>query len=324
MQTYKLKQIPEDFRVKEIINLEFEKGRYAYYKLIKKGYTTQRAVEIIAKKMGIKTKFINFAGNKDRNSIAEQYISILHGKKKGFEIPGIKLEYLGQGKKRINLGSLQGNEFEITIRNVLKKPKILSWFPNYFDVQRFGKNLNNHLIGKYIVKRKFDKACNLLPEVQEYLKKYPRDFIGALRILPKRTLRLICNSYQSYLWNLTVCEVLKKYKHVKIFFPLGELVVPKRKPKLKEIPIFGYNSEVIPEMEKVIKKEDIKQEDFKIKEMPELDLRGDLRKPIIEVKSWMGRLEEDEFNPGKKKFKLKFYLPKGSYATMFVRVLFGR
>ncbi|MBU3942094.1 MAG: tRNA pseudouridine(13) synthase TruD, partial [Nanoarchaeota archaeon] len=47
---YKIKQIPDDFIVKEITNIKLkEEGSYAYFILKKRNYTTERAVSTAAK-----------------------------------------------------------------------------------------------------------------------------------------------------------------------------------------------------------------------------------------------------------------------------------
>ncbi|RLJ08373.1 MAG: hypothetical protein DRP16_01560 [Candidatus Aenigmatarchaeota archaeon] len=319
---FKLKQKTEDFSVKEVMNLKLEGGRFAYYRLFKKGYTTQKAVEIIAKKMGVRTKFVNFSGNKDKDAVTEQYVSVLHGKKINLDLGNIRLEYLGQGRKRINLGEHKGNEFEIVVRNITKKPKKIKWFVNYFDVQRFGKNLNNQLVGKLIIQKKFREACKLLPETKEHLEKHKNDFVGALRTIPKRTLRLLCNSYQSYLWNIIVSEILKTYKHRVLVFPLGNLAVPARKVKNRKIWVPGFSSELNKEEKAVLKREGVKKQDFRVKEMPELFLPGNPRDMIIDISPEIGKLERDELNKNKKKCKVRFFLPKGSYATMALKHMF--
>ena len=65
-------------------------------------------------------KNFGFAGNKDKKAITEQKISIFKGSKnfENVELSGIGLKYLGNGKEPISLGDLEGNEFEIIIRNL--------------------------------------------------------------------------------------------------------------------------------------------------------------------------------------------------------------
>ena len=52
----------------------------------------------------------------------------------------------------------------------------------------------------------------------EYLEKNKNDYIGALRLIPKKILWLYIHSYQSYLWNI----IAKKSKKHKKTFPLGK------------------------------------------------------------------------------------------------------
>jgi len=163
---YTLKQIPEDFKVKETIKLNLnDRGRYSYFKLTKKNMTTIHAIETIANKLHKKTKDIGFAGNKDKKAITQQMISISNLYKIiNLKNEKIKLELLGKGDEPISLGDLDKNEFEIVVRNLTKDTKInkLKQFPNYFGEQRFSKN--NKEIGKALIKKDFKTACQLILE----------------------------------------------------------------------------------------------------------------------------------------------------------------
>src|SRR3989338_10314421 len=118
---YKIKQLPEDFIVREIssVNTE-ENGFYSYFLLKKTNHTTIGALEILSQKLDVPLKNFGFAGNKDKNAITEQKISIFKGNKnfENIKLNDIELKYLGNGKEPISLGNLEGNEFEITIRNL--------------------------------------------------------------------------------------------------------------------------------------------------------------------------------------------------------------
>src|SRR3989338_10267783 len=77
---YKLKQVPEDFIVKEVSTIKIEdNGKYSYFILKKKNYNTLNAIQAVANKLGINIKNIGFAGNKDKNAVTEQAISICNG-----------------------------------------------------------------------------------------------------------------------------------------------------------------------------------------------------------------------------------------------------
>ena len=77
----KIKENPEDFVVKEISNVKLDKGDYSIFRLKKKNYTTERAVQTIANALKIDRKRIGYAGNKDKVAVTEQNISIKHANK---------------------------------------------------------------------------------------------------------------------------------------------------------------------------------------------------------------------------------------------------
>lgn len=329
---YRIKQTPEDFVVSEVLELAMRPGRYAYYRLAKRGWTTQAAAGQVARAFRKNPRFINFSGNKDKHALTEQYISILHGPRRGLELQGgdIRLEYLGQGRERLNLGTSPGNGFEITVRNIPRgfRPSIPEQVPNYFDEQRFGMNLNNHLVGKSLILKDFEEACGLVPETRERLRKSPRDYVGALRSLPRRVLRLYAHAYQSWLWNRTACSCLEGFPHRTIPWPLGELVIPREPVRNIRIPLLGYDSEIPRGLKKtihdILKQEGISLGDFRVRQFQEFDLAGGFRDLMTEPRDMdTGPLQDDELNPGKKKCLLRFSLRSGSYATMVIRAIFS-
>jgi tRNA pseudouridine13 synthase len=327
---YRIKQVPEDFLVREIFTPRIGAGAYAYYLLRKREWTTQRAAERVARAAGKRPKFVNFSGNKDKEAVTEQFISILHGPRRDIEIEGgISARFLGTGSQRINLGSASGNEFTITVRDVSEGiPRTIRSFPNYFDEQRFGRNGDNHIAGRCIVKRDFQGACALIPETSEWLEKSPRDFVGALRSLPRRTLRLYAHSYQSMLWNEIASGMITRHPHAMAGFKFGKLAFPRGDLENVQVPLIGYGSEIPLEFRNpvsmILSRDGIGLEDFRVRQFPEFDLSGGYRSLIVEPSG----LEitgpfDDELNPGKRKFIVKFTLENGSYATMAIRAIFS-
>ena len=340
---YILKQIPEDFIVKEVNNLTLkDSGRYAYFKLTKTNRNTLDVIKELARRIKTNEKQIGFAGSKDKQAVTEQIISTYGVKKEKVletDIDNAKFEFIGYGNKPLSLGDLEGNNFEITIRN-LDKEKIekITFLENYFDEQRFSKNNVN--IGRFLVKKDFKSAANLTDNCKESLIRNPTDFVGALTKIPIRLLRMFVNSYQSYIWNKVVAEFLEKnYKEgTKVAYSLGELYFTSEKQKdnleLKnsiknfKAPLVGFgseeleNEEIKPIFKKIMAEENLKYTDFVIKQIPQITLEGDLRDVFVEVKYLqISDVEEDELNEGKKKVKVSFFLSKGSYATMVVRKL---
>lgn len=323
---YQIKQLPEDFIVKEINNINIQNnGQCAYYLLKKINYSTIDALQILSKKFKIPLKNIGFAGNKDKNAITEQKISIFRGSKnfENIKLNNIQLKYLGNGKEPISLGDLEGNEFIITIRNLgdneikkiqsIENKKII--IPNLYGPQRFGKN--NHLAGKAIIKRDFKKAVELVlknkgvneDKIRQYLSQNKNNYIEALRIIPLKTRKIFVHSYQSFLFNKIVSQYLKNNN---------------KKIKNIKIPVIGFNFELNSLkntilkniVKKIMEKEKINPRDFIINKMPELTSEGGFRDLFFEFKKFkMMEINNDELNKNKQKMRIHFILPKSCYAT---------
>ncbi len=323
----KLKKLPEDFVVNEISNLKTtDNGRYLYLKVWKRNRNTLDVVKEIAKRVHIREKDVGFAGSKDRHAVTTQVISLRGVSKDKVEkvnLDNVKIEILGYGNGPITLGDLQGNSFEIVLRD-LGDITIdrASFIVNYFDEQRFGSN--NAAVGRCLIKKEFKEACELLE-----LEGVNNDYIGALTMLPNRLLRMFVNAYQSYLWNETVAKYLSSKEVVKeVKYSLGKFVFVSSEEEIG-IPLIGFGSFELedPKIQEIIaavmKEEDIAYHDFIIKQIPALSLEGELRRVFVPIKDLViGRFSEDEEFLGRRKVKVEFSLGKGSYATMVIRRLF--
>ena len=72
-----IKEKPEDFIVRELMELELDdSGEYTYYELTKTNITQEDAFKTICNKLNVKRKLINYAGTKDKKAITTQCISI--------------------------------------------------------------------------------------------------------------------------------------------------------------------------------------------------------------------------------------------------------
>ena len=296
---YKIKQIPEDFIVKEIIKLKKRKnGEYSYFKLKKKNWNTIDVVRIIARKLKIPEKDIRYAGLKDKNAVTEQYISVRNIKNIKLKIKDVDIEKVGEGDEPIKLGGLDENYFNITVRDLSEK-KVLKpkRMINYFDTQRFSNK--NTKIGKALLMRDYKKLCELLELKSK----------GEIFKFDKKILRFALNSYQSYIFNEAVNEYIKKYKS-------GTLPMINFDTKFKNKFIENIYT-------KIMVKEKINKSDFILREMPFLIGESKERKVFVSVKNFKYRYGRDELNNGKIKCLLEFTLPKGSYGTLFVKSLFS-
>ncbi|MCD6575922.1 MAG: tRNA pseudouridine(13) synthase TruD [Nanoarchaeota archaeon] len=357
-----IKKYPEDFIVEEItpdgkictIGYNFveilkdlvpkERREHLHFTLVKKNWTTLRAVSELSKRLRVSRKRFGFAGTKDRRAITAQRISVWNAtieQLKKIKIKDITIKDFNYSNKRITLGDLYGNRFTITIRNANVKElgkvkKILEKdIPNFFGPQRFGiQRRINHLIGKQLLLGNFEGAAMILitsrgdedekstnarefaaknwgkwreilkvwpknlgveAAVLNYLVKYPKDYANAIRQLPKNLRRMFIHSFQSYIFNRTLEELIN------------------RDITVKEIPLVGYETKLEGEtgeiIKKILKEENIKLEHFKLKRMPELAEKGDKRDAWIKVENLK------ILNVKNKEVKLQFTLKKGAYAT---------
>lgn len=317
---YIIKEKPEDFIVKEITSLNIKSnGDYSIFSLKKRDYTTIKALETIADRLNIKLKRIGFAGTKDKKAITEQYISIFNINKDkvlNLKIKDLELTFIGNLDKPISLGDLKGNEFEIliknanndNIKNIKKKMKNINKMPNFFGEQRFSKN--NKEIGKNIVKNNFKKAVEVIikddeehkKKIKSFLEINKNNYVGALRLIPIKIVKLYIHSYQSYLWNLTVKEYLKNNNNKKEKFPLIGFGIEINDKRIKKI------------VDNILKKEKINPREFIIRKIPELSSEGVERDLFIKIKDFKRNIKKDII-------KLSFFLEKGSYATTVIEYL---
>jgi tRNA pseudouridine13 synthase len=197
-------EVPADERKKNQLHVEMEKYNYDTFK----------AIKIVSRSIGASPKRIGFAGMKDKRAVTVQRISIWKPcieKLKNFNSRYIDLRNAFWSDERIELGSLKGNHFQITIRNIelseeetekrikkcileIQKQGVL----NYFGFQRFGgiRNITAE-VGKMFLQEKPKEAvlhylCKTVAEEDEETfcarKKLEEtlDFGEALKSFPKK------------------------------------------------------------------------------------------------------------------------------------------
>ncbi len=176
------------------------------------------------------------------------------------------------------------------------------------------KKARNYLTKNWGNKESYLKALEIFPKrlryeraMLDYLHKYPNDFAGALRRLPKRLRKMFINAFQAFVWNKTVTEQTKKLKQQKISLPGFDTKFDLKDPLHRKII-------------QILKKENIKLKDFKISSMPELGCSGYERDLLLFPKELkLLEISDDEFNSDKLKLIISFELPSGSYATIILK-----
>ncbi len=186
-----------------------------------------------------------------------------------------------------------------------------------------------------------------------------KEFYDSLKSIDRRFLILLFHSYQSYLFNLLLSEIILDYIRESSFFSLkGEVnnyIFPDTSNLdniafLQELylPIPSYKTykdiekpetfflekssnyedkfdikiSVKKALEKVENIEKIRLEQINAKDF-NINLKSERRKAFLFPKNLIiSDFEDDDFFKGKKKARLEFSLEKGSYATMVIKGIF--
>ena len=305
---------PEDFIVDELIELDRRSGEYLYVRLVKKNLNTLDVLNAISKSLNIPRSHIGFAGNKDKNALTSQYISLYKVKLsdlKKFKMQNVNLTPLHYGSKPIFLGSSLGNYFKIKIDFKIKRGLRIDYLTNYFGQQRFSSN--NKDVGKALLLNDFSKACKLInnDKINYYLKNNKDDFVGALKKLDRTLLSLYINAFQAYLWNEVAKSVIKyNYKHYHIF---DNLLFVERPRSSLIIPLISYdtnfkNNVIKKHYFELLRKENINITNYYIKEFPQIVFKTGSRHLFVRVKNF--KIHKDF---------VEFVLPKGAFATVFIK-----
>ncbi|NPA85713.1 MAG: tRNA pseudouridine(13) synthase TruD [Crenarchaeota archaeon] len=307
---------PEGFKVVELS--EPSKGPWPIYALYKKNIDTHHAVSILEKRFGGRWKWL---GLKDKSAVTAQLVSSDVGVE-GYAVEGrgwcLRLEPLGRGA--LTRASLHGNLFVIDVEAECRASITTGSYliPGYFSYQRFGTTRPiTHVVGKFILKGEWEEAVNVLlgePTPWEsplsrsvrlrYYAEGPRAFLDAPKWLdierrvaiallrgrgPERALKslrvfkLFLHAYQAYLYNKMLSEAEDPCEG------------PTRLP--------GPGAE---EYRDVLDEEGIELSSFN-----RYGLRAEPRRPCARINVKVYERENG--------FTLIFSLPKGYYATSFLR-----
>ncbi|MFT4892359.1 MAG: tRNA pseudouridine13 synthase [Candidatus Nanohaloarchaea archaeon] len=222
-------------------------------------------------------------------------------------------------------------------------------FPNYFGKQRFGSSRPiTHQVGRLILKEEYEEAvwtyiakpydqeyksirkirdelwetrevedaAEKFPEQYRYekallyhLTKNPGDYKGAIKRLPDGLQQLFIHAYQSWVFNRVLSRLIDEGWY---------------EPEY-EIPLVGYKTDLKdgkPEnmIEEILEEEGVSQEDFRLQNFPDLRSEGTYRRAFADFRNFeVLEIDEDDLNMNMNKMAVKFDLPKGAYATVFLR-----
>jgi len=148
-----LRRQPEDFRVTELPSVEpGGSGEHVWLWIRKRSENTDHVATLLSKLAGVHPRNISYAGLKDRHAVTEQWFSVhLPGRAEPdwqtLDSGTITVLRHARHARKLQRGTLRGNRFVITVRDIEGTPAALdqrlqqiaaNGVPNYFGAQRFG------------------------------------------------------------------------------------------------------------------------------------------------------------------------------------------
>jgi tRNA pseudouridine13 synthase len=318
--TGQLRSKMSDFKVFE--RLPFEpcgEGEHLFVHIRKTGANTIVVARELAKYFKVKEGLVSYAGMKDRFAVTEQWFGIhLPGKAiydlSDLTIEGVEVLSIKRHNKKLRIGALSGNSFELVLRNVTNSDEVLRrWVavsqfgvPNYFGEQRFGINGGN-----------LERAMELFQGKKVKDKKKRGMYLSAARseifnqIISKRIKQ---NQFES----LTVGDVFMLRGTQSVF--LADYIDEKINQRFQEKDIDLTASlwgagELMSQGESQILEKAVADDHSELCEgLAKFGLKQERRRIRLSLTEGKIKSEDDTIT-------LNFFLPSGCYATTILREL---
>lgn len=205
--------------------------------------------------------------------------------------------------------------------------------------------------------KRFPKNLFYERQMVKSLAEHPKDYVATFKVVPQELKNLLVCAFQSYLFNRMIS--LRVKKGFSLFKPevgdsisilddenghitqiryiygrlnglydkaLDEAINLNRAAIV--VPLVGYNSELdeyplIKKLfEEILKEENIDENIFKNQLFDTAEFKGAFRTMVVKpIGLQVVEFINDDLYPGKKKLRIEYSLPKGSYATMLLREL---
>ena len=175
--------------------------------------------------------------------------------------------------------------------------------------------------------------------VFEHLTRNPGEFAGAFEHIATRLKLIHLYAWQSHLWNRAVCDLVRASLPAGERLPLecdeGTLVAYANEPPRalgarSSFPIPGAGLDDVPEgedralLEEALAREELVADQMRIQGIGGFHLKGEPRPLLVFPRHLRVRPPESEEERGSFSVRVRFELPRGSYATLVVKRLFGR
>ncbi|TDF38669.1 tRNA pseudouridine(13) synthase TruD [Alteromonadaceae bacterium M269] len=156
----------EDFQVEEQLGYELTgEGEHIYVWLQKQNLNTAFVAEQLAKQLNLPLRNVSYAGRKDKHALTRQWFGLhvpgkLDPNFDQFQLEGASILKTIRHNKKLKVGNLKGNRFDIRLREIENPQDIdqrlnsiqQGGVPNYFGPQRFGNNGSNLRLGLMLSK----------------------------------------------------------------------------------------------------------------------------------------------------------------------------
>ncbi len=169
-----------------------------------------------------------------------------------------------------------------------------------------------------------------------YLVDHPTDFRGAFARVRRELRSLYFSAYQSHLWNLTLGRLIERQtrpdQRAPIDFKVATLPIHRGLDTVQSavfaasrLPLPASRTplpEAGPEREaalEVVAAEGFAWEDLRVKHLKDVFFSKGTRPALFQAENLTHDLSADELDPGRKKLRMEFELPKGAYATLVVK-----
>jgi len=167
--SFVFRSVPEDFEVEELAAFERSgTGAHLHVEIEKRGISTVEAARRLARALGADPRAVGFAGRKDAQAVARQWLSIEGGEPRralGLELAGLRVLRAERHERKLRVGALRGNRFRLRLRAVVAadRPAIAAalerlardGLPNAFGPQRFGFGGRAPELGRLLVERRW-------------------------------------------------------------------------------------------------------------------------------------------------------------------------
>jgi tRNA pseudouridine13 synthase len=159
-----VKAVPEDFVVEELpAYAPSGDGPHTLLFIEKRALTTEQAVQRIAAALGVRRPDVGVAGQKDRQAMTRQWISVPAvdpERALALRLDGISILSAARHANKLRTGHLHGNRFTLTLRGTtdgLARARAVldrlcaAGMPNFFGAQRFGARGDNAARGRALL-----------------------------------------------------------------------------------------------------------------------------------------------------------------------------